>query len=171
MEFGKLVCNICGTEHFDVSEYSECVAACSNKIIEERKEEENRKYLEKVNAGLTRIKQAQAYYEEQLEKFKEEFPEEYALNFEVVASSDLVSCENCNCDDCKDRDRNADKKSTEDHYYNPFRSIELNVKQDGKDKEIRAKVNGREVDSLEKLFDSPETRYLSKVLGIVPWER
>ena len=77
----KYVCSICGETFSDMNEYSkhvvDCVKNANNKIEEEKKAQ----YLEKVNAAINKVKKAEDYYKEQLEKFKSEFLDEYEVNF------------------------------------------------------------------------------------------
>lgn len=147
----KYVCGICGAEYDDLNSYLECVSKCGETIKAELKAKEEKERLEKVNAELNKVKQAKAYFEEVAAKFKEEYPEEYELNF---------GKSECDCPhDCKG---NKPEGKTE--------TIELSYEDDGKGKpKMTAKVNGKEIDNkaLESLLDDPDTKYIAKMLGII----
>ena len=81
MEKTKLVCGICGKTIFGVDEYVEHIKRCGEKLNATLKAEENKKYLEEVNAALSKVKAAREYYEKCLKDFEEKYPKEYALNF------------------------------------------------------------------------------------------
>lgn len=143
----KYVCGICGSEYTNLDGYMNCVAACGKKAKES-------KHMEEVNAGLNKIKAAKEYYEQQLEAFKEKFPKEYELNFGNKKAESKV-------------DTKSNKSNTE---VPSFHKVEVKMSDDGKGKPvIDAKVNGKKVDdeSLEKLFEDPDTKYLAKLLGIM----
>lgn len=147
----KYVCGICEKGYEDLEEYLKCVSSCGETLKANKKKEEEKKRLEEINAALNRIKQAKAYYEEQLDKFKEKYPEEYELNFGKAE---------CVCpSDCKGFEENTKSET-----------IELSYKDDGKGKpKMKAKINGKDIgtDTLDKLFDDPETKYIAKLLGIL----
>lgn len=139
----NFVCGICGSKHTDLDSYLKCVSKCVETMKTAQKAEEEKKRLEEINAALNRIKQAKAYYEEQLDKFKEKYPEEYELNF-------------------------GDKKRVESEKSSS--TMEFSYENNGKDKpKMTAKVNGKDIgtDTLAKLFDDPETKYIAKLLGIL----
>ena len=71
----NFTCSICGKEFDNIDQYATHVAKCAE---EHKKKEED---LQKLNDDLNRVKAAKAYYEDQLAKFKENYPEAYALNF------------------------------------------------------------------------------------------
>lgn len=152
----KFTCNICGKDHDDLTSYMKCVSKCGEKALKEREAEAAQKYLEEVNAGLNRIKEAEKYLESVKKEFKEKYPEEYDLNFgdnNVAYDIPLkLSTKSENDDD------------------NKFKAIEVELKSDGKGKPtINARVNGTKVDndSIEKLFADPEVNYLARLLGIL----
>ena len=161
----KYVCSICGKTHYDLGEYVDCVTRCSKKIKEQEEKEKKQKYLEELNAALNRVKEAESYFKQQLNEFKEKYPEEYKFNFEDVKEE-----KDCNCDDkktcggicggCKDTNT-----------CNPVNNwLEFSYKNDGKNTpEIHASVNGKKVkdDALEKLFEDPDTKYLAQLLGLL----
>lgn len=100
----KYVCDLCGTTHYDLDEYVNCVTKCGKKMKELEKEKIAQKRLEEVNAAIIDVKQAKELYEQKLKEFKEKFPKEYELNF----ATEGVSCDSCNdcdkeldCDDCE----------------------------------------------------------------------
>lgn len=78
MDKKKYKCDFCGKEYENHGDYVSCVVKCG-KEFDKRKEEE--KKCEKLNAALNHVKEAKKYYEQKLEEFKENFPEEYELNF------------------------------------------------------------------------------------------
>lgn len=144
------VCGICGKKYESLDYYLACVAKCGEKLKAEQKAEAEKERLEKVNAALNRIKEAKKYWEDQLDKFKEEYPEEYELNF-------------------------GKKDNYDDKIIKPGKTAglgrignaELTYAKNGNDKpKITAKVNGKDV-SAEKLFEDPDCRYIAKLLGLV----
>ena len=72
----KFTCSICGKEFNDVALYVSHVSKCAEEY--KKKEAED---LQKLNEDLNRVKSAKAYYESQLEMFKENHPDAYKLNF------------------------------------------------------------------------------------------
>ena len=147
----NFVCGICSKEHNNLSDYMACVAHCGAQVKAAQKVEEEKKRLEKMNVALNRIKEAKKYYEEQLEKFKKEYPEEYKLNF-----GEKHNCSNgtCKCSDIKPKSE----------------TVELSYESDGKNKpKMTAKVNGKDVtdEALKSLLDDPETKFIAQLLGIV----
>ena len=145
----KYVCGICGTEYTVLNLYLDCVSQCGEKAKKEREEAENKKRLNELNIALHDVKQAKEYYEQRLEEFKEKYPEEYELNF---------ASEGCHGDcKCKSNEKDSPKK------------IEVKMTNDGKESKIDAKVNGEKVndDSIKKLFDDPQIKYLSRMLGLI----
>ena len=82
-------CSICGKEFTDVTNYVSHVSKCAEDY--KKKETEN---LQKLNEDLNRVKAAKAYYEDQLSKFKENYPEAYKLNFGELTKSNLASSKN-----------------------------------------------------------------------------
>ena len=146
------VCGICGSEYESLDAYLECVAKCGETLKAEQKAEAEKKRLEEVNAAINRVKEAKKYYEEQLAKFKKEYPTEYELNFGKTESV----CPH----DCKGNIEPETKAET----------IELTYEDNGKDKpKLSAKVNGKRVDekTLDNLFSDPDTRYIAKMLGLL----
>lgn len=144
------VCSICGEKYESLDDYLACVAKCGETLKSEQKAKAEKERLEKVNAALNRIKEAKKYWEDQLDKFKEEYPEEYELNF-------------------------GKKDNYDDKIIKPGKTAglgrignaELTYAKNGNDKpKITAKVNGKDV-SAEKLFEDPDCRYIAKLLGLV----
>jgi hypothetical protein len=72
----KFKCGICGKEFDDIDQYVNHVSKCA---AEHKKKEADD--LQKMNDDLNRVKAAKTYYEEQLAKFKENYPDAYELNF------------------------------------------------------------------------------------------
>ena len=157
----RYTCGICGKESIGLEAYLKCVSTCGEKIKKEQKEQEEKKRLEEVNAALNRVKQAKAYFEQQLKEFEEKYPEEYKMNF----AEDTEECDICGDDcDCSCASKLADKEA----YKNE--SISFTYKDDGKNKpELSATINGKKVsdDALVKLFEDPDAKYLAKLLGIL----
>lgn len=150
------VCGICGKEYFDLNQYMECVSKCGENAKATLKAEAEKARLEKMNAALNRVKEAKKYFEEQLEKFEKEYPEEYKLNF-----GESHKCSNDTCK-CSKTDSTKSDIKTE--------TIKLYYEDNGKDKpKMSAKINGKEVDdkTLGSMFDDPDCRYIAKMLGII----
>lgn len=72
----KFTCSICGKGFNNVFDYASHVSKCAEDY--KKKEEAD---LQKMNDDLNRVKAAKSYYEDQLAKFKENYPEAYELNF------------------------------------------------------------------------------------------
>lgn len=139
----NFVCSICGASHNDLDTYLKCVSKCGANLKAKKAAEEKQKRLEKVNAALNRVKEAKKYYEEQLEKFEKEYPEEYKLNF------GKNTCR------CKDSDKNTKSET-----------VELSYKNNGKDEpKVNAKVNGEDV-SINRLLSDPYCKYIAKMLRL-----
>lgn len=77
---GNYTCGVCGKTITGLDAYLAHVTECGKKM-KAAKAEEEKKYLEEVNAALRKVKSAKTYYEECLRHFKEKYPKEYALNF------------------------------------------------------------------------------------------
>ena len=77
----EYVCGICGTSYYDLDSYMKCVTKCGSELKAQKEAEEKQKRMEEVNAALNKVKQAKAYYEEQMALFEEKYPEEYKMNF------------------------------------------------------------------------------------------
>lgn len=142
------VCGICGKKYESLDYYMDCVSKCGEKLKAEQKAEAEKERLEKVNAALNRIKEAKKYWEGQLDKFKEEYPEEYKLNFGDVKGV----CPH----DCKGNASDTKEETVKVLY----------EKKNDEDPIIKMKVNGKDV-SAEKLFEDPDCRYIAKLLGLV----
>ncbi len=177
----KFVCSICGKTHYDLTEYVDCVTKCSEKIKKEQKEAEEKKRLEEVNAAINRVKQAESYFKQQLDEFKEKYPEEYKFNFEDVKEEKDCGCDDkktCGgtCGGCKDTNTCND---CDNDWLNDFLNddetkksdfLKITYKNDGNGKpEFSASINGKKVsdDALEKLFEDPDARYLAKLIEIL----
>ena len=145
----EYVCNICGKVYYDVDSYFNCVSNCCKEVKESAKQ----KRLEEINAALNKVKQAKAYYEEQLDLFKTKHPEEYNYNFGTVQSSDAED------DDSNDWLAEFDKVP---------KGITISVENDGKGKPT-IKANGKAVsDEFTKdLFNDPEMQFIGKMLGLI----
>ena len=140
----RYTCGICGAVHIGLDDYLKCVSTCGAKLQKEKEEAEKKKRMEELNASLNRVKQAKAYFEQQLKEFENKYPEEYKLNFG-----------NCTCDSHKNCDDYIQK-------------IEVKVVDDGEGKpKVDAKVNGKKDKNLEKLFADPDAKYIAKMLGIL----
>ena len=139
----EYVCNICGKVYYDVDSYFDCVSNCRKSL----KAEEKQKRLEEINAALNKVKQAKAYYEEQLALFKTKYPEEYDFNFGTTQEDDWLA------DFTKDESPNR---------------IMLSCESDGKGRPV-LKANGRQVSDefVKDLFDDPEMKYIGKMLGLI----
>lgn len=72
----KYKCSICGKEYSNLDNYLKCVSNC----VETKKKSNER--LNEINAALNGVKQAKLYYEQKLKEFKENYPDEYKINFE-----------------------------------------------------------------------------------------
>jgi hypothetical protein len=143
MEKKIYICEFCQTAHETLDDYMTCVAKCGEDWKAKKAAEEKQKRLEEVNASLNRIKEAKKYYEEQLEKFEKEYPEEYKLNF------GKNTCR------CKDSDKNTKSET-----------VEFSYKNNGKDEpKVNAKVNGEDV-SINRLLSDPYCKYIAKMLGL-----
>ena len=157
----KYVCSICEKEYNNLDDYLKCVSTCGTKLKKEQEAEIAKKYAEEVNAAINKVKSAKDYYEQQLKEFKEKYPNEYKLNF----GKHTCSCNShtCNC-------KNESDSIKQDTEKESFKDISFSYVDDGKDKpKLSARVNGVKVDddSINKLFDDPDTRYIAKMLGII----
>lgn len=162
----KYVCSICGKTHYDLGEYVDCVTRCSEQLKKVQKDAEEKKRLEELNAALNRVKQAQVYFEQQLNEFKEKYPREYELNF-VENYNDSCNCDsNSTCSKCYKDGSKTEAFNASDL----FQTIEVEVKDDGKgNPTIDAKINGEKVkdEQLKNLLDDPETQFIAKMLGLL----
>lgn len=148
----KYVCDLCGKTHYELDEYVKCVVECGEKLKKLEEEEKNKKYLEDLNAAINGVKQAKDYYEQKLDEFKAKYPKEYELNF---------ASEGCHGDcKCKSNEKESSPKK-----------IEVKMTNDGKKSKINTYINGKKLDvdddSIKKLFEDPNTRYLAKLWGII----
>lgn len=171
----KFVCSICGKTHYDLGEYVNCVTKCSEQLKKHEEQEKEKKRLEELNASLNRVKQAKAYFEQQLNEFKEKYPEEYKLNFayeecdakecdKTCGESDVDACNNCDVCDGKCLYETKDEDTEKPDFF------EFLYKDEGNGKpEMSAKINGKKVsdDYIKELFEDPDTKYLAKLLGIL----
>ena len=163
----KYVCSICGKTHYDLGEYVDCVTRCSEQLKKVQKDAEEKKRLEELNAAINRVKQAQVYFEQQLNEFKEKYPAEYELNF-VKNYNDNCSCDSSSvCSKCAKGDGKTESYNNASDFY---QTVEVEVKDDGKgNPTIDAKINGEKVkdEQLKKLLDDPETQFIAKMLGLL----
>lgn len=157
-------CGICEKEHIRLEDYLKCVYMCGEKLKKEQEEIELKKRAEELNIAISKVKAAKAYYEQQLNDFKEKYPEEYELNF---GKTHECSCDKDTCN-CKN---DSDLAKAKDEIENDkIDSISISYVDNGKDKpQLSAKVNGAKVDenSLSKLFKDPDTQYIARMLGIL----
>lgn len=146
------ICSLCGRTHYDLDDYLKDVTRCGAELKAREEEEKNKKRLAEINAAINGVKQAKAYYEEQLAKFKEKYPEEYKLNF-VYGDTEKCGCES---------ESTLAKKSTKP------KITTISYEDNGKD-EPTLKVNGKEAEdaSLKTLFNDPEIQHLAKLLGMI----
>lgn len=162
----KYVCAICGSTHYDLGQYVNCVIKCSEKLKRLEEEEKEKKRLEELNAALNKVKQAQIYFEQQLNEFKEKYPTEYELNF-AKNGNDSCSCDSTSvCSKCGKGDGKTEAYNKPSDFY---QTVEIEVKDDGKgNPTIDAKINGEKVEDeqLKKLLDDPETQFIAKMLGL-----
>lgn len=148
----EFVCGICGTGYYDVDSYMKCVSKCGAELKAQKEAEERQKRMEEVNAALNKVKQAKAYYEEQLKLFEVKYPEEYAMNFGV-----------------RDTEKNANEKDAWDEFLTKqerkpsMTTVSYEDKGDGKP---TIKVNGKKVTN-KNLANDPETRWIAEMLGLV----
>lgn len=145
----EYVCNICGKVYYDVDSYFNCVSNCCKEVKENAKQ----KRLEEINAALNKVKQAKAYYEEQLALFKAKYPEEYDYNF---GTAQTVYTED---DDANDWLAEFDKIP---------KGITISVENDEKGKPT-IKANGKTVSEefTKDLFSDPEMQFIWKMLGLM----
>ena len=152
----NFVCSICGKEYDNLTSYMSCVSKCGEKILQEQKEAEQKKYLEEINNHISKIKAAEKYLKEVQDEFKKKFPKEFEMNF----GKNVCSCgDSCNCKSESD----LTKPDTEER----FKNIAISYVDNGKDKpQLSARVNGVKVadDSISKLLKNPDTTYLAKML-------
>lgn len=144
------ICGICGKEHYDLNDYMACVAKCGAEEKAKREAEKKQKYLEEVNVALNKVKQAKAYYEEQLKLFETKYPEEYKMNFGV-----------------RDTEKNADTKNDWDEFVSKLDNTGTTVSYlDKGDGNPTIKVNGEKI-TAKNLANDPETRWIAEMLGLV----
>ena len=143
----QYVCGICGKDYDDLNDYVSCVASCGKKMQETKR-------MEEVNLFLNKVKAAKDYYEQQLDAFKEKFPEEYKLNF--------GECEkHCSC--------HTEKSECENKTETPgLKSLEIFGEIEDGNLKITAKENGKDITGaeLEKLLGDYGTN-IEKILGIL----
>lgn len=169
----KYVCSICGKDYNDLENYVDCVTKCSEQIKENEKKEKEKKRLEELNAALNRVKEAKKYFEQQLNEFKEKYPEEYELNFveEKDVCDDKKTCGGT-CGGCKDTNTCNDINDwlndfLKDDETKKSNFLEITYKNDGNGKPVfSAAINGKKVDddSIKKLFEDPDAQYLAQML-------
>lgn len=146
----EYVCGICGTGYYDVDSYMKCVNKCGAELKAQKEAEEKQKRMEEVNAALNKVKQAKAYYEEQMALFETKYPEEYKMNFGA-----------------RDTEKNANDKTDWDNFLSKLdgtrTSVSYTDKRDGKP---IIKVNGETITD-KNLANDPETRWIAEMLGLV----
>lgn len=148
----EYVCNICGKVYYDVDSYFNCVNNCCKEVKENAKQ----KRLEEINAALNKVKQAKAYYEEQLALFKTKYPEEYDYNF----GTERTTC-------VKDNDDVDDWLAEFCGEENP-KGITISV-ENGNNGKPTIKANGKQVSDefVKDLFSDPEMQYIGKMIGLI----
>ena len=144
-------CAICKKQHDSLDSYLACVNACGKKLKESQR-------IEKLNAALNQVKQAQKYYEDKLAEFQAEYPEEYELNFgskkphkkPMADVTKAVTKEEWD----KEQERIKDNKiSGESNKSEPVK--------------VFANINGKEAkgdDALKLLESNSDTRHLARLL-------
>lgn len=136
-------CGICGQNFDDVLDYAAHVSKCAERVKKNEEAKKAQKRMEEINAALNRVKEAKKYFEDQLDQFKEKYPEEYDLNF------------------------GDKKKITVDKTEPKADSVKvLYSKRNDEEPQIRAKVNGKDVKP-EELFADPDVKHLAELLGIL----
>ena len=146
----EFVCGICGKGYYDVESYMKCVSKCGAELKAKKEAEEKQKRMEEVNAALNKVKQAKAYYEEQLALFETKYPEEYKMNFGV-----------------RDTEKNANEKNDWDEFVSKLENIGTTVSYlDKGDGNPTIKVNGEKI-TAKNLANDPETRWIAEMLGLV----
>lgn len=136
-------CGVCGTEHVNVNDYAICVSKCVEELKQKQEAEKKRKRLEEVNAALNKLKAAKAYYEEQLDIFKEKYPEEYKLNFGAIDTEEDVNLK-----------KKESKRST------------ISIGDSVKNKPInRVIINGKDA-TPETLFTEDDWEYFAKLFKL-----
>ena len=170
----KFVCSICGKTHYDLGEYVNCVTRCSEQLKKYEEQEKEKKRLEELNAALNRVKQAKAYFEQQLNEFKDKYPEEYRLNFAFdydteecdKTCDDSANDDKCDtCDVCDGKCLYETNKETDEN-----ECISITYIDDGHNKpELSASINGKKVsdDALEKLFKDPDANHIARLIKIL----
>ena len=146
------VCGICGTEHFDMDSYAKCVTTCTAETKAKLEAEAKQKRMEEVNAALNKVKQAKAYYEEQLALFETKYPEEYKMNFGAR-----------NTDKAKHDELNAWLEEFTSDKKPLMTTVSYEDKGDGKP---TIKVNGEKITD-KNLVNDPQTRWIAEMLGLV----
>ena len=147
-------CAICKKQHDSLDGYLACVNACGKKLKESQR-------IEKLNAALNQVKQAQKYFEQKLDEFKSEYPEEYELNFGSKNSKAKPDMDKTRA--VTKEEWGKEQKRMKDNAI----SCESNGTESMK---VFANVNGKEVegnDALELLKSDPNTKYLAELLGIL----
>ncbi len=147
----KYKCGICGTGHENLDDYIKCVTSCAEELKQKEEAEAKQKRIEEVNAALSKVKAVKAYYQEQLDIFKEKYPEEYRLNF---FNEGVNECPY----DCKGMsdDNQSDSTST-------TRQLKINGKP-----VTRVRFHGKDVALDKPLKDlDPEAEFILKLLGIL----
>lgn len=145
-------CGICGQKFDEVLEYGTHVSKCVERLKKKEEAEKEQKRMEELNAALNRVKEAKKYFEDQLDQFKEKYPEEYELNFVTKKKFNI------------DKDVKSEKVKKEN--YNPESIKILYSKKNDEKPDIHAKVNGKDVE-LDELFTDPDVKSLCKLLGII----
>lgn len=166
-------CAICKKQHDSLDAYMKCVSSCYEKVQQVKEAEKLRKQMEEINSYVKDIKDLKKKLERLEDEFCRKYPKEYALNFGEVTYDETkcdADCDVCaHCESCGDSEHDCEEvdclTSLEDVLNN---TIKVSVTKDGKNKKLKATVNGREVGSseLKNLKNNPEIGFLMDMLGI-----
>lgn len=160
-------CAICKKQHDSLDAYMKCVSSCYEKVQQVKEAEKLRKQMEEINSYVKDIKDLKKKLERLEDEFCRKYPKEYALNFGEVTYDETkcdADCDSCaHCESCDDSEHDCNKSLND-----WLKSIEVSVQSDGKDKKLKATVNGKEVGSseLKNLKNNPEIGFLMDMLGI-----
>ena len=156
----EFVCSICGACYDNLTEYMNCVSACYEKAQKDKRTKE-------INAFIKDIKSLRQELEILEDEFCMKYPKEYELNFGEVTYNEAACGDDCNecphCESCEDSEC-----ACTDSLNDFLKSIEVSFVNNGKDKKVDAKINGKKVDNdiLKEISKDPEIGFLVKMLGI-----
>lgn len=164
---GIFRCSICGKEYDNLALYFDCVSSCYEKAQKAEELEAQRKRMEEINAYIKDIKSLRQELEKLETEFCMKYPKEYELNFGEVTYNEAACGDDCNecphCESCEDSEC-----ACTDSLNDLLKSIEVSFVNNGKDKKVDAKINGKKVDNdiLKEIAKDPEIGFLVKMLGI-----